>query len=123
MSSFDALDSDVQKNIARFTIELFLHELSEQLGSPDSWQVAVVAQAIAAYQSGHFDLALAYISVADKHPHQRPHLKVFAEEVDQLTLRDLWARLVHPAADGLLAEPIASASTRRPQRAVTVETT
>src|SRR5215216_4431525 len=123
MSSFDTLDRDAQKNIARFTIELFLHELSEQLGSPDPWQVAVVARAIAAYQSGHFDLALAYISVADKNPHQRPLLKGFAEEVGQLSLRDLWARLVHAAADGPLAETIASASSRRPQRAITVETT
>jgi hypothetical protein len=123
MSSFDVLDSDVQKNVARLTIELFLHELSEQLGSPDPWQLAVVARAIAAYQGGHFDLALAYISVADKTPHQRPILEIFAEEADQLSLRNLWARLVHPAADGLLAETITSASSRRSQREVTVETT
>ena len=123
MSSFDALDSDVQKNIARFAIELFLHELSEQYGSPEPWQVAVGARAIAAYQSGHFDLALAYISVVDKNPHQSPLLKVFAEEVNLLTLRDLWARLVHPAIEGGLTETFASASTRHPQRGVTVETT
>ena len=97
MSSFDALDSDFQENSARFTIELFLHELSEQYGSPEPWQVAVGVRAIAAYQSGHFDLALAYISIADANPHQRPLFKLFAEEVNQLTLRDLWARLVHPA--------------------------
>jgi hypothetical protein len=123
MSSFDALDSDAQKNIARFTIELFLHELSDQYGSPDPWQVAVGARAIAAYQSGHVNLALAYISAADKNPHQRPLVKVFAEEINQLTLRDLWARLVRPAAEGGLTETIASASTRRPQRESTVETT
>jgi hypothetical protein len=123
MSSFDTLDRDAQKNIARFTIELFLHELSEQLGSPDSWQVTVVARAIAAYQSGHFDLALAYISVADKYPHQPPIVEISAEEVSRPSLRDLWASLVHPAAEGLLAETIASASSRRPQRPVTVVTT
>jgi hypothetical protein len=66
---------------------------------------------------------LAYISVADKNPHQSPLLKVFAEEVNQLTLRDLWARLVRPAAEGGLTETFASGSTRRPQPGVTMETT
>jgi hypothetical protein len=44
MSSFDALDVAVQRNITRSTIEFFLHDLAEQLGSPDHWQRAEIKQ-------------------------------------------------------------------------------
>lgn len=99
MSSFNEPDVGVQRNITRFTIELFLHELAEQHGSPDQWQMAVANSAIAAYQRGEFHLALACISVGEKPPHKRPLLANFAEEKGELSLRNLWGRLVHPSSD------------------------
>jgi hypothetical protein len=99
MSSFDALDVAVQRNITRSTVEFFLHDLAEQLGSPDHWQMAAANRAIAAYQSGKFDYALVCISVGEKPLHQRPLLAAFTEAVGQLSLRDLWGRLVCPSCD------------------------
>ena len=99
MSSFDALDVGVQRKITRSTIEFFLHELAEQLGSPDHWQMAAANRAIAAYQSGKFDQALVCISVGEKPPHQRPLLAAFTENVGQQSLHDLWRRLVCPSCD------------------------
>ena len=38
MPRFHALDVDVQRNVTRFAIELYLQELAEQRHAPDEWQ-------------------------------------------------------------------------------------
>jgi hypothetical protein len=99
MLSFYELDVSVQENITRFSIEHFLQELAEQLGSPDQWQMAAADRAIAAYQRGEFDHALRCISVGEKPAHQRPFLAPFTVEVGELSLRSLWGRLVYSSSD------------------------
>ena len=99
MPSFYALDVSVQEKIARFSIEYFLQELAEQLGSPDQWQMAAADRAIVAYQRGDFDYALRCISVGEKPAHQRPFLEPFPIEVGELSLRSLWGRLVYFSSD------------------------
>ena len=82
MGVFANLDSDVQRNITRFTIERFLQELAEQLGAPDQWQVDAANSAITAYQRGEFDHALKGSLMPKmewevfERDHHRPHLLV-----------------------------------------------
>jgi hypothetical protein len=99
MLSFYALDVSVQEKITRFSIEYFLQDLAEQLGSPDQWQMAAADRAIVAYQRGEFDHALRCISVGEKPAHQRPFLEPFPIEAGELSLRSLWGRLVHFSSD------------------------
>jgi len=101
MLSFYTLDVSVQEKITRFSIEYFLQELAEQLGSPDQWQMAAADRAIVAYQRGEFDHALRWISVGEKPAHQRPFLEPFPIEVGELSLRSLWSRLVHFSSDAV----------------------
>ena len=113
MLSFAALDADVQRNITRFTIERFLQELAEQLGSPDQWQMDAVNCAITAYQSGEFHHALRCISVGEKPPHQRPFSATFTVEVGKLSLRSLWRNLLYPSSDSSAAARASSGSHRQ----------
>jgi hypothetical protein len=108
MSSFNALDIAVQRNITRLTIELFLYDLGERHGSPAPWQMALADHAIAAYHNGELDLALGYISVAEKPAHPRTLLASSTAGAAELSLRKLWSRLVtlasgpSPAREGLI---------------------
>ena len=81
MLSFYTLDVSVQEKITRFSIEYFLQELAEQLGSPDQWEMAAADSAIVAYQRGEFDHALRCISVGEKPAHQRPFLEPLLEAI------------------------------------------
>ena len=99
MLRFAALDAGVQRNITRFTIECFVHELAEQLGPPDQWQMDAANRAIAAYQRGEFDHALRCISAGERPPHQRPFSATLTVEVGKLSLRSLWSNLLYPSSD------------------------
>ena len=110
MLTFDTLDARSQGSVTRFIIEHFLQELGEQLGPPDHWQVAAANHAIAAYQGGQFDRALQCILVGEMSPHQRPPSAQLTGEVEKLSLRSLWYRLLYPAPDFRIQAQIASAS-------------
>jgi hypothetical protein len=92
MPRFHALDADVQKNITRFAIELFLQELAEQFHEPDEWQKAAANDAIAAFHRGEYEHSLTCIDVGETPPDQRSPLTTFTEEERKLSLRDLWRR-------------------------------
>jgi hypothetical protein len=92
MSRFQALDVDVQRNVTRFAIEIFLQELAEQLHKPDEWQTAAANDAIAAFHRGEYEHALTCIDVGETPPDQRSPLSTFTEEERGLSLRDLWRR-------------------------------
>jgi hypothetical protein len=92
MPRFHALDVDVQRNVTRFAIELFLQELAEQLHEPDDWQKAAANDAIAAFHRGEHEHALTCIVVGETPPDQRSPLSTFTEEERGLSLRDLWRR-------------------------------
>jgi hypothetical protein len=99
MFTLDTLDTGVQRNVTRFTIEGFLLDLGEQLCPPDGWQIAAANNAIAAYQRGEFDHALRCIIVGEKLPHQRPLSAPFTIEAGKLSLRSLWSRLIYPSCE------------------------
>jgi hypothetical protein len=99
MFTLDTLDTGVQRNVTRFTIERFLLELGDQLGPPDQWQIAAANSAIAAFQRGEFDHALRCISAGEKPAHQRPVSTPFTIEVGKLSLRSLWSCLVYPSSN------------------------
>ena len=96
MSNFHALDIAAQRNITRLAIELFLYDLAEQRGSPVLWKLALADHAIAAYQSGELDSALACISAAEKPAQPPSQFASSGAAVAELSLRNVWCRLLGP---------------------------
>jgi hypothetical protein len=94
MPGFHALDVDVQKNVTRFAIELFLQELAEQRQAPDEWQKAAADDAIAAFHRGELEHALTCIALGETPPDQRSPLSTFTKEERRLSLHDLWQRFI-----------------------------
>ena len=92
MPRFHTLDVDVQRNVSRFAIELFLQELAEQLHEPDDWQKAAANNAITAFHRGEHGHALTCNVVGETPPDQRSPLSTFTEGERGLSLRDLWRR-------------------------------
>src|SRR5215471_4873195 len=93
MLRFDSLDTDAQRSITGFAIELFLQELGEQHRAPETRQAVAADDAILAFRRGEYERALTCICGVDTATAECTPSSASGKAKGGPSLRELWVRL------------------------------